>query len=111
MLENKLLSIVRNGFPTSVIDDFKIEQPMVESAVGEMKWVQDVEIHDPRNVIHCMDIGTENDHTVKILLVLKKVPVVDPKRFHLVYVKQIEVLKEYTYEEWDRLLPEEIDVK
>jgi ABC-type lipopolysaccharide export system ATPase subunit len=94
--------IIRDQFPNSILGEIKTEQPITESFDYQYKTIQTVEIDDPRDHIHCMS-GNERQ-TVQIQRILKKIPTNLPidKCFHLEPQIIIEIIKEYSFEEWDK---------
>ena len=65
----------------------------------EYDLVQGIEIEDPRQM--SPPWFGERKEVVRVVRVIKKIPK-DPKTlFYIVPMKTLEVLKEYSYEEWD----------
>jgi len=101
--------IVRKDFPNSVKDKIKSEFAIIHSKTVEVKPVQEIQIYDPRRVMYGPDLGYGRDDPrdkVQIRRVVKLVPVekLDESIYSLIYCHTIEVIKEYTFLEWDSVL-------
>lgn len=101
-----ILRVVRVGFPNSIKDKlftvFPMEKPIKPDYVDHYETVQEIYVYDPRQIISENPDGPGD--RVIVSRIQKQVPIykvsVDPS-FHIVYTRTIEVLKEYTFEEWD----------
>ena len=98
LLEPVRFPVIRTTFPNPIKNEIMAEFPIVKEPVP-MKTVQEIEVYDPRLVMNCMDC--DNGHSVEIRRVVKRVPVDQQETFHMVYIHVVEVIKTYTFEEWD----------
>jgi hypothetical protein len=106
----KLFDIITKGqFPSSIkeelVTEFPLSHPEFLDCIEDWGIEQKIEIFDPRNLIHVEDY----DKKIIIRRIQCRYPIfkkgIDPKsipKYYLVYTKNIEVLKEYTFEEWDK---------
>lgn len=92
-----MMKLVRETFPSQVVATLKTEFPMVADPI-ERKLVQEVEVYDPRNRIH---ETAHHPDKVLVVRVVKSVPVQNTGNLVMVPSRVIEVLREYTFEEWD----------
>ena len=98
------LSSIKNTNPSSVkerlIEEYAIEQPVIEVVV-----TQEIDVFDPRQTMDY--IGP--DRCIQIRRIIKKAFKNPETFFHIVTINLIEVVKEYSYEEWDSPLKKEKD--
>lgn len=92
--------ILRKDVPSSVAGDIQGVQPITEpKEYFNYETIQCVEVDDPRNTFP----KGEYDK-VRIVRVLKRIPKFDAPKYHFYLEprKEIEVIKEYTFDEWDK---------
>src|ERR1035437_3232600 len=94
------IPIICKQFPTTIRDEIKTEYPIDISNV-KLEWIQSIDVYDPRQVIH-EPLFIEDKPVVQILRIAKKTDVKkEYKGIYMAFPKVIEVIKEYTFEEWD----------
>ena len=65
--------------------------------IGELKTIQRIQVFDPREIID----GGDHGDKVQIRRILQRVPVNTTTSFHIVPTKILEVIRVYSFEEWD----------
>ena len=108
----ELVKTIRNKYSISVKDDIISESALQASSITgrekipmEYETTIEVQIYDPRKVMSYFALGKE-ETTVRVERVLDTKPKNPPKTFFIQPQKTIEIIKEYTFEEWDRPLKE-----
>ncbi len=92
--------------PSPLIEAAKIFLPLIRKKLPPEieRWeiIQEIQVYDPRKIICGDDIRTK----VIVQRIQIKKPIFknpeDANHFHFHFVKIIEVLKEYTFEDWDK---------
>ena len=98
-----MIKVVRNKFPNTIQHTLGQEWPEIPQEPVEYETDQIVEIFDPREVLSEDPNFAETHTQVLIIRSQRKIP----KNKHgdylvrLIQSKQIEVLRAYSFEEWD----------
>lgn len=107
-IPDMILPIVRVAYPSTIIEELftvtPMDKPQKPPYVDHYEVVQEIQVYDPRTVIS-EDLNGPGEKVIVSRVqvqrpIYKKGVSIDP-HFHLVYQKTIEVLKEYTFKEWD----------
>jgi hypothetical protein len=110
MPEN-VIRVLRTGFPNSIKDKLYIESPMGESLdkIDHYETKQSIHVYDPRLVLGDPSYYYEKEDKVIVSRIQSHIPIykeTDPSKrkslFYIQVTKTLEVLKEYTFEEWDK---------
>jgi hypothetical protein len=102
----EVFKIIKKVIPTTCINDNEFQKiiPIQETKEIETRNIQEIDVYDPRN-IHCFILpNSKKENKVKILRIIKRIPISPIEEFHLEPYKIIEIIKEYTFEEWDKEL-------
>ncbi len=104
------MSFIRRRFPSTIVSRLSSEFAQLPSRSVEVKQVQEIQVYDPRKILSMGGFFESPDDypmdKIQIRRIVKAVPVekLDDSLYNLVYVSIIEVIKEYTFEEWDSVL-------
>lgn len=93
-----------NFYPTTIRDQIFSEFPLTPTEEIEYKVEQYIAVHDPRLVLSEDPYFHERNTTVQIWREQRQVPVDETKiktLYRIIPTKKIELLKEYSFEEWD----------
>ena len=104
-IPDMILPIVRITYPNTIMDKLVEVQPKGPFKVDHYKVLQKIEVYDPRQIIS-EDPNGEVGTKVIVRRVKQQMPVYTDRAYQPMYsllpTKTIEILKEYTFEEWDK---------
>lgn len=99
--EKLLLCLIREKIPTTISSKILSEQPIIPKVPIEYKIEQTIEIVDPRTILSERPPCFDDKPVVQIWRIQRKIPLNSGTIYNFVYQNSLELLKEYTYEEWD----------
>ena len=100
-LDIKEMQIIRRTIPTILASQIESTIPMnVHNNYIKYKTTQEIIIFDPRMYMN-VDINTNNKVQVQRVIVEYPISSVDEKHIHLRYQTIIEIIKEYSFADWD----------
>ncbi len=92
--------IIRNHKPELLASKIKSTDVNIDVNDVEYKHIQSIRVFDPRNCYYPDNSSLGNK--VQIERIVKSVPINAPKHLNLLhYTTLIEIIKEYTFDEWD----------
>jgi len=96
-----MIRLARIGYPNCIRTELQTEYAISSASHPKLEWVQRIDVHDPRQVIR-EPPDIKEKQVIQIRRIVKQESIdKEYKRMYMAQYKVLEIIKEYTYEEWD----------